>query len=249
MLTAKFKTASPKTASPRTTSLSKKGLFVALSAIAAGCSNPQPGPDKTAVGAVLGAGWGAGAGAVIGNQVSYAGEGAGIGAGFGAVAGAISGAGYDLSEGTQLDQGRQLAALKVQNITNQREMERLQGRLDDSVSADLTGGVYQVFFDDDATNLRAGATGNLEVIAESIKSSPRAYTVNVVGHTDDAGSPEYNERLAESRARAVCGYLGARGISMDQIKVTSFGALRPIATNGTPVGRQLNRRVDIYISR
>jgi outer membrane protein OmpA-like peptidoglycan-associated protein len=245
MSTSKFQTSSP----ARRTFLARIAVFAALTLAAAACSNPQPGPDKTAVGAVLGAGWGAGAGAVIGHQVSYAGEGAGIGAGFGAVAGAISGAGYDFSEGTQLDQERQLAALKVQNIANQREMERLQGRLDESVAADLTGGVYQVFFDDDATNLRAGAVANLEVIAESIKASPRAYTINVIGHTDDSGAPEYNERLAQSRARAVSGYLGSRGISMDQIKVSSHGAARPIATNGTPVGRQLNRRVDIYISR
>jgi len=239
MLIAQFKTASR----------FGKILSVIASVTILGCSNPQPGPDKTAAGTILGAGWGAGAGAVIGNQVSYAGEGAAIGAGFGAVAGALSGGAYDLAEGTQLDQERQLASLKVQNITNQRELERLQARHDDSAGTDLAGGVYQVFFDDDATNLRAGAISNLEVITESIKASPRAYKINVVGHTDDAGSPEYNERLAEARARAVSAYIAARGIAMDQIKVTSFGAQRPIATNSTPVGRQLNRRVDIYISR
>ena len=116
------------TATFKTASLLRTSLVVSLAAAAVGCSNPQPGPDKTAAGALLGAGWGAGAGAVIGHQVSYAGEGAAIGAGFGAVAGALSGGGYDLAEGTQLDHERQLAALKVQNITNQREMERLQAR-------------------------------------------------------------------------------------------------------------------------
>jgi len=211
------------------------------------CSNPQPGPDKTIAGTLLGAGWGAGSGAVVGNQVSAAGEGVAVGAGFGAVAGAMSGAGYDLAEGTQLEQGRELAALRVQNVANQRELERLQGRLDDVIGMDPSGGVYQVFFDENATSLRAGAIANLEVIADSIKNSPRAYVINVVGHTDDAGTPETNSRLAEARARAVSAYLGARGISMDQIKVSSFGATRPIATNGNSVGRQLNRRVDIYI--
>ena len=70
-------------------------VFIAVLFIS-GCSNPQPGPDKTAAGAVLGAGWGAGAGAVIGNQVNYGGEGAAIGAGFGFVQGGLEGAGYDL---------------------------------------------------------------------------------------------------------------------------------------------------------
>lgn len=213
------------------------------------CSNPQPGPDKTIAGAVLGAGWGAGAGAVIGNQVSYAGEGAAIGSGFGLVGGALSGAGYDLAEGGQLENERQLAALKIQNLSNQRELENIQGRLDDAVVSPEAGGVYQVFFDEDGTSLRGGSVANLEVIAESIKSSPRAYVINVVGHSDDTGEPQYNERLAESRARSVSAYLGSRGISMDQIKVSSHGSTRPIASNGSPVGRQLNRRVDVYIGK
>lgn len=223
--------------------------FCLLAASLSACSNPQPGPDKTIAGAVLGAGWGAGAGAVIGNQVSYAGEGAAIGSGFGAVGGALSGAGYDLSESAQLENERQLAALKIQNISNQRELENIQGRLDDAVVSPDAGGVYQVFFDEDATSLRGGSVANLEVIAESIKASPRAYVIHVVGHSDDTGDPKYNERLAESRARSVSAYLGSRGISMDQIKVASHGSTRPIASNSTPVGRQLNRRVDVYIGK
>jgi len=214
-----------------------------------GCSNPQPGPDKTIAGTVLGAGWGAGAGAVIGNQVSASGEGVAVGAGFGAIAGALSGAGYDLSEGSQLNQERQLASLKVQSAANRRELEQVQGRLDDAVTSDFSGAMYQVFFDDDATTLRAGAVANLEAIANSIASNPRAYVIFVEGHTDDAGTPEYNEKLAEARARTVSAYIGARGISMDQIKVSNYGAKRPIASNATPVGRQLNRRVDIHIGK
>lgn len=220
-----------------------------LLAILAACSNPQPGPDKTIAGAVLGAGWGAGAGAVVGNQLSNEGPGAAVGAGFGAINGIMTGAGYDLNEGAQIREEEQLASLKVQNAVNARQLQQLQARLDRAVTSDISGGVYQVFFDPDATNLKAGAVANLEIVADSIKSSPAAYVINVVGHTDDAGSPEYNERLAEARARTVSAYLGQRGVSMDQIILKNFGATRPIATNSTPEGRQLNRRVDVFISR
>ena len=213
----------------------------------AACSNPEPGPDKTLAGAVLGAGWGAGAGAVIGHQVSYAGEGVAVGSGFGAVGGALTGAGFDLTESVRLDQEKQLASLRVQNLANTRSMENVQDRLDDAIGKSVGGGFYQVFFDEDATNLRSGAVANLEVIAETLKTNPRAYKIHVVGHSDDNGNPEYNQRLAESRARAVSAYLGSRGISMDQIFVSSHGSQRPIASNGSQVGRQLNRRVDVYI--
>ena len=214
-----------------------------------GCSTPTAGPDKSLGGALLGAGWGAGAGAVVGNQVATTGQGMGVGAGIGAAEGLLVGAGLDVVESTQLEQERQLASLRMQNLANARELEGLQGRLDRAVTSDITGGVYQVFFDPDSSTLKAGAVANLEIIAEQLRRSPAAFIVNVVGNSDDAGTPDYNERLAEGRARTVSAYLASRGLSSDQIVVKSFGSKRPLASNGTPEGRQLNRRVDIYISR
>ena len=215
----------------------------------AGCSEPQPGPDKTLAGAVLGAGWGAGAGAIVGHQVGRAGEGVAIGAGFGIVDGALTGLAHDQLEGAHLRAKAELDSLKIQNTANLRQLATIQQRLDQAVSQGAPFGVYQVFFDTDATSLRTGAIAHLEAIGEMLKRSPYAYVVKVTGHTDDTGTPDYNERLAESRANNVAAYLAARGISVDQIVVESFGAKRPIASNATDVGRQLNRRVDVYIAR
>ncbi|MCB0317789.1 MAG: OmpA family protein [Bdellovibrionales bacterium] len=212
------------------------------------CSNPEPGPDKTIAGAALGAGWGAGAGAIVGNQVGNKGQGAAVGAGFGAVSGAMSGFAYDQTEDVLIDQEKQLASLRIQNTANRRELQNIQSRLDNVANTGSLGGVYQVYFDTDQTNLRAGAIANLEVIAEGIKRDPTGFTVHVVGHADDSGSPEYNERLAESRARTVSSYIAARGVSSDNIQVNSFGSKRPVASNVTTEGRQFNRRVDVFVS-
>jgi outer membrane protein OmpA-like peptidoglycan-associated protein len=227
----------------------KSLCVVAASSVLLACSNPQPGPDKTLGGAVLGAGWGVGAGAVVGNQLNNSGPGMVVGAGLGAAQGMMGGAGLDITEGALLEQQRELAAMKVQNLATARELDSIQGKLDRAISADATSGVYQVFFDTDATSIRAGSTANLEVIADSIKRSAKAHKVYVVGHADDGGAPDYNDRLAEARARTVAAYLTARGISSDQVAVTSHGAKRPLVTNATPEGRQLNRRVDVYIGR
>jgi len=67
------------------------------------------------------------------------------------------------------------------------------------------------------------------MIADAIKTNPAAAVVHVIGHTDDSGNIEHNKELALARAREVTSYLGGRGISMDQIKVSSYGAERPIA--------------------
>ena len=189
-------------------------------------------------------------GAVVGNQLKYgtAGQGAAVGAGFGFISGALTGMTYDQIEGTQLYHKRQLASLKIQNATNARHLSHIQDQLDSGTTS-IAGSVYQVFFDVDATNLRSGAIANLEVITDSIKGDSNAFKIHVVGHSDDSGAVEYNKRLAEARARTVSSYLASNGVSIDQIVVNSFGAKRPIATNSTPVGRQLNRRVDVYISR
>ncbi|MCB0336487.1 MAG: OmpA family protein [Bdellovibrionales bacterium] len=217
------------------------------------CTSPYEGPDKTIAGAALGAAWGAGAGAVVGNNLEWPGrpgEGAAVGAGFGLVGGALNGAMFDSIENTQLTQEKELAALKIRNYANGQQLANMQATLDQRLSstAGLNGMVYQVYFDVDETNLRAGSIANLEVIAENLKARTNGMMIKVIGHTDDTGRPDYNERLAEARARSVSSYLMARGLSADQMEVDSFGAKRPIASNTSETGRQLNRRVDIYVN-
>lgn len=225
----------------------RKISFVILVSCCLACARPSPGPDKTVGGAILGAGWGAGAGAVVGNQVDNVGPGAAIGAGIGMVNGAMGGYAYDAIEGETIQNTQELRALEVQNSANSRQLAMLQRKLDQALVQDAVGGIYQVFFDADGTNLKAGAIANLEAIADGLKTNPYVARIQVVGHSDDAGTPDYNQRLAEARARAVAAYLTARGISSTQIVVNSFGATRPIASNTSETGRQLNRRVDILI--
>jgi outer membrane protein OmpA-like peptidoglycan-associated protein len=234
----------------RLTRTYKIALAIAILFVLLACSSkPEPGPDKTIAGGLLGAGWGAGAGAIVGNQVATSGEGAAVGAGVGFINGLLSGAGYDHVENELIEQDKQLAALKISNQATAQELDKLQEKFDLAASTDVATVMYQTFFDPDATSLRSGAVANLEALADSIKRSPRVPKVKVVGHADDAGSPEYNSRLSESRARTVAAYLTSKGISSDTIEVTSFGSKRPLATNGTAEGRQLNRRVDIFIGR
>ena len=67
----------------------------------------------------------------------------------------------------------------------------------------------------------------------------------VEGHTDSVGSAEFNRELADKRAQAVSNFLVAEGVSAERFKVVAQGEANPVATNGTEVGRQQNRRVEI----
>ncbi len=62
------------------------------------------------------------------------------------------------------------------------------------------------------------------------------------------GSPNYNQTLSEQRAAAVRDFLITQGVSANNAMAEGFGPQNPIASNSTPEGRQMNRRVDLVVS-
>ncbi|MDH3553416.1 MAG: OmpA family protein, partial [Gammaproteobacteria bacterium] len=56
---------------------------------------------------------------------------------------------------------------------------------------------------------------------------------------------EYNQALSERRASSVSQYLKSRGVLDQRLITLGMGELRPVADNGSPDGRQANRRVEI----
>jgi len=74
-------------------------------------------------------------------------------------------------------------------------------------------------------------------------------SLEVHGHTDDVGSNAYNEKLSKNRALAVVEYLISEGIDKKRIKYSYYGATKPVASNSTAEGRQLNRRCEFMLKR
>lgn len=70
----------------------------------------------------------------------------------------------------------------------------------------------------------------------------------VEGHTDNTGSEAHNKLLSERRAAAVADALVKRGFAPQNITRRAYGALRPIADNGTEAGRRHNRRAVLIVS-
>ncbi len=217
--------------------------------VLASCSNPQPGPDKTVAGGLLGAGWGAGAGAIVGNQLNNTGPGIAVGAGVGLVEGLISGASSDVQEGAQLKIQRDLTDIRAQNKATSTELRRVQRQLDQALSGSGAEAVHQVYFDPDSTSLRQGSVDTIHQVADSFRTDPRVRKIRVVGNSDDGGTADYQQKVAEARAKEVAAALSARGISSDQIQIEAVGATKPMTSNMNEAGRQLNRRVDIFAVR
>ncbi|HEY8431214.1 MAG TPA: OmpA family protein [Sandaracinaceae bacterium] len=88
----------------------------------------------------------------------------------------------------------------------------------------------------------------LDEIAGVLRANPDM-RVRIEGHTDSQGNDADNLRLSRARAASVRRYLIEHGVSPRQLRARGFGESRPIATNRTPRGRFLNRRVEFHIVR
>jgi outer membrane protein OmpA-like peptidoglycan-associated protein len=73
--------------------------------------------------------------------------------------------------------------------------------------------------------------------------------IRLEGHTDNAGDPGLNKDLSLKRASKIRAYLTLKGISFERIRISGWGGTRPIADNSTEEGRELNRRVEMYIEK
>ncbi len=105
-----------------------------------------------------------------------------------------------------------------------------------------------VLFDFNKASLKPGAREKLSKLAGILLAYPGAYKIEIEGHTDAIGSEEYNLRLSQSRADSVCEYLKQASIAPDRIiAIRGYGKSKPVATNDTDAGRQVNRRVEIII--
>lgn len=90
------------------------------------------------------------------------------------------------------------------------------------------------------------AKANLDAVAEYLKANP-SVKIEIAGHTDSTGSDAINDPLSEQRAKVVADYLAGKGVNSDQVYVKGFGSRKPIADNGTPEGRQQNRRTELNV--
>jgi OOP family OmpA-OmpF porin len=71
--------------------------------------------------------------------------------------------------------------------------------------------------------------------------------VDVIGHTDNAGSRAGNLSLSQARAEAVKAYVVGRGVHAEMVAVSGEGPDRPVADNRTPEGRARNRRIEFKV--
>lgn len=105
-----------------------------------------------------------------------------------------------------------------------------------------------ILFDFNRATFDMSYTEELRNILAMLKKYENIH-VEIRGHTDFIGSEEYNIALSDARARAVRKYLVDRGVAESRITTRGMGKSQPIAPNDTELGRRLNRRTEVIITR
>jgi outer membrane protein OmpA-like peptidoglycan-associated protein len=87
----------------------------------------------------------------------------------------------------------------------------------------------------------------LDDVAQALKTHEEVARVQIEGHTDSQGAATANKKLSQGRAESVRTYLVGKGVAPERLEAKGYGEDRPIADNGTPAGREANRRVEFTI--
>jgi outer membrane protein OmpA-like peptidoglycan-associated protein len=218
----------------------QKRLFVVASvslALMAGCaSNPNDpqGSDtnRTAVGAVMGGI----VGGVLANNTGNRSTGR-------TAAGVLLGAAAGGAIGHTMDEReKKLREIAADRDAKAMQVERLK---EDVVRVSVSS---EASFDINRADIKPEFKPTLNKVAEVMQSDARQ-SIRVVGHTDNVGSDDTNQKLSERRARAVGDYLSSRGVAASQITTEGRGEREPRTSNNTTDGRTQNRRVEIYLQQ
>ncbi|RKY33021.1 MAG: hypothetical protein DRP74_01120 [Candidatus Omnitrophota bacterium] len=164
--------------------------------------------------------------------------------------------------------GRRSDVERIKELTRQlnelgraRELleERLQSEIEDkevSLKMQEKGLVItvlgDVLYDSGKASIRSRSYSILDKVARVLKENVPLLNVGIEGHTDNVpikfSGWKSNWELSSARALGVLHYLSDNaGVEPSRLAAIAYGEYRPVASNATKEGRQLNRRVEIVI--
>jgi len=197
-----------------------------------GCSTLNNTTKGGLLGGGAGAALGAGIGALIGKSATSAAIGAGIGTAVGATTGIIIGKKMDKA-------AAQAAAIEGARVDSIRDANNLK-----AIKVTFDSGIL---FQTGKSTLNTSSKTALTKFAKILIANP-TMDITILGHTDNQGSLDLNQKLSKDRAQAVADYLTSQNVTEAQFKeITGKNYADPVADNKTAAGRSANRRVEVYM--
>ncbi|MBA5870501.1 MAG: OmpA family protein [Nitrospira sp. CR2.1] len=85
----------------------------------------------------------------------------------------------------------------------------------------------------------------VDKLIPALKRYPEA-TIEIGGHTDAYGDPDYNLQLSRTRAESVRQYLADHGVT-NRLTAVGYGATRPLSQDRTRAASKKNRRIEFRV--
>jgi outer membrane protein OmpA-like peptidoglycan-associated protein len=151
-----------------------------------------------------------------------------------------------------VDQKAEAAAQSAQKVNGR--VDQVQTDLNNSVAASRKL-VFEVTLSEDQGQFKTGKTdlpdtakARLDEVVGQLKNDTKNIFIEIEGHTDNVGAPEYNQKLGLERAEAVKRYLYEQHqVPLHKMNVISYGEEKPVAPNNNKDGRAQNRRVVVKV--
>jgi len=207
-------------------------IILCISMVFSSCSTLNNTTKGGLLGGGAGAALGAGIGALIGKSATSAAIGAGIGTAVGATTGIIIGKKMDKA-------AAQAAAIEGARVDSIRDANNLK-----AIKVTFDSGIL---FQTGKSTLNTSSRTALTKFAKILIANP-TMDITILGHTDNQGSLDLNQKLSKDRAQAVADYLTSQNVTEAQFKeITGKNYADPVADNKTAAGRSANRRVEVYM--
>jgi len=101
-----------------------------------------------------------------------------------------------------------------------------------------------IYFEFGSSNIAASSIELIDFLASKLLTK-RQYHIELIGHTDNEGGDDFNQKLSENRADEVSKYFKNYGIDKLRIFTTGVGESQPLFKEGTDEEIAKNRRVEI----
>lgn len=167
-----------------------------------------------------------------------------------------------------IQRGRRSDVQKIEELSSQLdELSRTKRLLEDKLGQEISDKqvklqmmekglvitvVGDLLFDSGKAKIRQEAHSLLDKVASVLKDNMADFNIGVEGYTDNQpikhSGWKSNWELSTARALSVLHYMVSKeDISPDRLSAIGYGEYRPLASNDTREGRQINRRVEIVI--
>lgn len=214
------------------TAVKSLAMLLVLAIVIQGCKSLSNAAKGGIIGGSTGAVIGAGVGVLLGKSTKSAAIGAAVGTAVGTTTGVIIGKKMDKAA----EEAARIEGARVDSIRDANNLKAVLVTFDSGI-----------LFKTNQSSLNEASKKALSDFAKILNEN-KDMDVAIMGHTDNTGTLEVNQRISMERAKSVAEFLKAQKVTDTQIKeIAGKDFSMPVADNSSAEGRALNRRVEIYM--